>query len=199
MSIKSRLATKSFRQATGGFTLIEVIVILAVVSILVAILTPTVVKYIADAQQSKAESDVKALSAALSDIIKDTGKYPGTKLFTNTHLVTDGTLLAGTGWTDDPLVTVNLSFHLLINDPNEDGPDNPPNDYSTGGRKRWKGPYLQALDEDPWGNAYQVNATTLVGGNTTSTWVISAGVDGIIQTSSAAVVLAGDDVGVRIK
>ena len=63
-----------------GFTLVEIIVILAVISILVAILTPTVLKYIDEARGDRAGEDVKSISAMINDLIKDTGKYPGNKL-----------------------------------------------------------------------------------------------------------------------
>jgi len=71
---------RTLRLRNQGFTLVEVIVILAVVSILVAIVTPTVLKYIAEAQQSRAEEDVRSLSLVINDLIKDTGQYPGSKL-----------------------------------------------------------------------------------------------------------------------
>ena len=181
-----------------GFTLVEVIVILAVVSILVAIVTPTVLKYIAEAQQGKAEEDVRSLSLVLNDLIKDTGQYPGTKL------ATGKTFLCGPGtesvapW-GSSTTCANLNLHLITNDPSEDATPDSTGDYRTTGRRKFKGPYLQSLTEDPWGNAYQINATTLIGGNTSPTWVISAGPDGIMDTSITDVALAGDDLGVRIK
>ncbi len=176
-----------------GFTLIEVIVILAVISILVAILTPTVLKYIAEAQDNRAREDVKIINAMLNDLIKDTGKFPGSKLGSGKlFLVSPGTLVtSGTTWAtsaNDEL----LSNHLIVNSPGGTA-------YPTSGKRRYKGPYLQGLDEDPWGNAYEINAEFLVGGNTSVTWVISAGPDGIFQTATTDTVLSGDDVGIRIK
>ncbi|NIO11969.1 MAG: hypothetical protein GTO40_29655, partial [Deltaproteobacteria bacterium] len=72
-------------------------------------------------------------------------------------------------------------------------------DYRTTGRRKFKGPYVQAINEDPWGNAYQINATTLVGGNTSPTWIISAGPNGTFDTAPTATAIAGDDMGVRLK
>jgi len=69
--------------------------------------------------------------------------------------------------------------------------------------RSWNGPYLrkQKVPNDPWGNAYQVNGSTLVGGNTSPTWVISAGPNGTFETSTTATNIAStsDDIGIRIK
>ena len=209
----------SARTMNKGFTLIEVIVILAVISILAAILTPTVLRYISDAQASRAEEDVRNISAVLNDVIRDTGQFPGS-LADNNFLCGPGSVSAtianGKGWADALTGAVNtascaktgaagvftnsLSNHLLANDPNELGGANEAAlDYRTTGKLIWKGPYVQSVKEDPWGNAYQVNVSTLKGGNTSPTWVISAGPDGIFQTANTDTSLSGDDIGTRIK
>jgi prepilin-type N-terminal cleavage/methylation domain-containing protein len=180
-----------------GFTLIEIIVILAVISILVAIMTPTVLKYIEEAQLNRASEDVKVINAALNDIIKDTGKYPGSELNGSaTFLVGPGTLptTGAATWattSNDEL----LLDHLIVNNPGDGTP------YVSTGRRRWRGPYVQVLNEDPWGNAYQVNASTLIGGNTGQTWVISAGPNGEYETATTATTISAgsDDIGIRIK
>lgn len=183
-----------------GFTLIEIIVILAVISILVAILTPTVLKYIDEARDDRARGDVNNINAMINDLIKDTGKFPGDKLDTtptaNTFLCGPGNVgLGGQTWG----TTANcedLANHLVTNSP---GTTATSDDYPSSGKFRWKGPYITNLSEDPWGNAYQINADTLKGGNTSVTWVISAGPDATFQTSTTATSLSGDDIGVRIK
>jgi len=185
--------------ACRGFTLIEIIVILAVISILVAVLSPTVLKYIADAQTNRAQEDVKIISAMLNDLIKDTGQYPGNMLFGDTFICGPGTQPStGTVWCT-AANSKQLSNHLIINDPDEDGTANESNEYRSTGTFRWKGPYVQGLNPDPWGNAYAINASTLVGGNTNPTWVISAGPDGVFNTATTATTLSGDDIGIRIK
>lgn len=196
MEIKSNLT------ANKGFTLIEIIVILAVISILVAILTPTVLKYIDEARDDRAKEDVKSISAMLNDLIKDTGQYPGNKLDTtptaNTFLCGPGNvgLTAPQQWgTTD--TCEDLANHLVLNNPGNTASTS--DDYPTSGKFRWKGPYITNLSEDPWGNAYQINASTLTGGSTSVTWVISAGPDATFQTSTTETTLSGDDLGVRIK
>jgi prepilin-type N-terminal cleavage/methylation domain-containing protein len=184
-----------------GFTLIEIIVILAVISILVAIMTPTVLKYIEEAQLNRAEEDVKVINAALNDLIKDTGQYPGS-LASQNFICGSGTIATAgaTGWAASSAVCSSLTNHLVINDPDDDGTaGEATDDYRTSGRFRFRGPYAQSINEDPWGNAYEVNASTLVGGNTSPTWVISAGPDGTFDTSTTATTLSDDDIGIRIK
>ena len=187
--------------SAGGFTLVEIIVILAVISILVAILTPTVLKYISESQLDRAQKDVTMINAMINDLIKDTGQYPGAKLDTtptaNTFLCGSGNVgLSGQTWG----TTANgetLANHLAINNPGNTASTS--DDYPSTGKFAWTGPYLTNLSEDPWGNGYQINASTLVGGNTSVTWVISAGPDGTFQTSVTSTSLSGDDIGVRIK
>ena len=190
------------RFSPKGFTLIELIVILAVISILVAILTPTVLKYIEEAQLTRAQEDTRIIQTMVNDLIKDTGQYPGNMLFGAARLFICGPGTqpsAGTVWCSATGPNFRLlSNHLIINDPDESGTTTTA-DYRSSGKFRWKGPYIQGLNEDPWGNAYAINASTLVGGNTLPTWVISAGPDGSFNTATTATTLAGDDVGVRVK
>lgn len=192
-----------------GFTLIEIIVILAVISILVAILTPTVLKYIDEARQDRAQEDVKNINAMLNDLIKDTGQFPGSLAVPTGFICGPGTIASAgsSGWAANSAACTNgtgnqnnsLANHLTVNDPNEDGATNSTSDYRTTGKFKWKGPYITSFSEDPWGNAYEVNVSTLVGGNTSVTWVISAGPDATFQTSTSSTSLSGDDIGVRIK
>jgi len=193
---------RSLLLTNKAFTLVEIIVILAVVSILVAIVTPTVLKYIAEAQQSRAEEDVRNISVVLNDLIKDTGQYPGSKLpvvggIQTTYICGPGTKLGGS-W-GDGTTCADITMHIVENDPSQDGNVGSTGDYRTTGRRKYKGPYVQIINEDPWGNAYQINATTLIGGNTSPTWIISAGPNGTFDTAPTATAITGDDMGVRVK
>jgi prepilin-type N-terminal cleavage/methylation domain-containing protein len=196
----SRSGPNAFHLSPYGFTLIEIIVILAVISILVAILTPTVLKYIEEAQTNRAEADVRVMNAALNDVIKDTGQYPGDKLTGRTFICGPGTQPStGIVWCTGSNYR-QLSNHLIINNPDEDGTSGEASDdYRPSGKFRWKGPYVQSLNEDPWGTAYAINASTLVGGNTNPTWVMSAGPNSVFDTATTATSLSGDDIGIRIK
>jgi len=178
------------------------IVILAVISILVAILTPTVLKFIDDAQRSSAANSVQVIAAALNDLIKDTGKFPGSKTSKNFLCSKNGDFATDSTstWAPDNTVCSNLFDHLIINDPDGNGtPDESVTDYRTSGKRRYRGPYLSSIDEDPFGNVFQVNVSTLIGGDKNPTWVISAGPDGDFQTAVTDKELSGDDIGIRLK
>ncbi len=196
-SDNSRTMAQGLHLTAKGFTLIEIIVILAVISILVAILTPTVLKYISEAQGDRAQNDVGNISAMLNDLIKDTGQFPGAHLGTGKTFLCSGTgTIAGGNFGGTTANCESINNHLAINSP---GNATTADDYPSTGKFAWKGPYITNLSEDPWGNAYEVNASVLVGGNTSVTWVISAGPDGTFQTSTSSTTLSGDDIGVRIK
>ncbi len=197
----SRLTPHTSRLKDKGFTLIEIIVILAVISILVAILTPTVLKFIDDAQRSSAENSVQVIAAAINDLIKDTGQFPGSKTSktflcsANGDFATDST----STWASSSAVCSNFFDHLIINDPDGDGTSDQVTDYRSTGKRRHRGPYLSSIDEDPFGNVFQVNVSTLKGADRNPTWVISAGPDGDFQTAVSDKKLSGDDIGIRLK
>jgi len=198
---KSRLTPHASRLTDKGFTLIEIIVILAVISILVAILTPTVLKFIDDARRSSAENSVQVIAAAINDLIKDTGQFPGSKT-SKTFLCSPGEFATDpTGsWASSAGVCSDLFNHLIVNDPDGSGtPDESVSDYRTTGRRRYRGPYLTSVEEDPFATRFQVNVSTLKGGDKNPTWVISAGPDGEFQTDATDNKLSGDDIGIRIK
>lgn len=193
-------------QDEKGLTLMEVIVILGVVAILATILAPMVIKYLEDASKAKAESDVRQIAAAILKFNKDTGRFP---------FYTDGTasgsspafkLLKGPGtaptdgggWSLGSATSDTLDAHLQRNSPTGGTA------YSTSGRFKWKGPYLDTLTEDAWGNTYLVNVEKLKPGDNKQAWVISAGPNLTIDTTydaatTAAPALGSDDIGARIQ
>lgn len=61
----------------------------------------------------------------------------------------------------------------------------------------WQGPYMMSVNPDAWGNAYAVDAASLRTDGTT--WVISAGPDGVLETSGDDAETRGDDIGVRVR
>src|SRR5437016_11407677 len=59
-----------------GFTLIEMVITLAIIATLVAILTPVVTTYVDQARVAKAQSDVRTIGDAISRFERDVGRYP---------------------------------------------------------------------------------------------------------------------------
>lgn len=175
-----------------GFTLIEVIVVAAIIAILAGILVPMIFSQIDEAKIARATGDVKSISSAIMVFRKDTGKWPtyvGTLAADNTVTFLSGTLgtlptIAGVGW--DQATSNNIEDHL--------------NTDSTGAYDPlWKGSYLSTSGMDPWGHKYVINADAFKTAN--PVWIISAGPDGIVQTPALAteLLVGSDDIGIRIK
>ncbi|MBI3820347.1 MAG: hypothetical protein HY286_16780 [Planctomycetes bacterium] len=59
----------------------------------------------------------------------------------------------------------------------------------------WRGPYLMACEPDPWGHAIFL---TSFGDPERYTWCVSAGPNGILETTDQDRWIQGDDVGLRI-
>jgi general secretion pathway protein G len=69
---KLRAATK------GGFTLIEVMVVIAVIAMLAALVGPNVFRNVGTAKDAAARSQIELLGAALDSYRLDNGRYPTT-------------------------------------------------------------------------------------------------------------------------
>lgn len=173
---------------TGGFTLIEIIIVIAVIAILAGIATPSIVKNINDSRIARTKSDCKEIASAMASFYKDLGKWPTYNKTTRLgYLKTnDGTMpKQSAGWWGKSDL---LDNQLITNAPT----------YPTTGETKWDGPYQTEFKADPWGHAYLCNVFELSVGSTAPVYVLSAGPDGILQTSRGAL-LAGDDIGFRIQ
>ncbi len=166
-----------------GFTLLEIIVVLAVLATLAALLTPVVFRYIDDARRTQAQDDVKQIALAINRVFKDAGRWPFCKncqgpvalqtgdaaiLTSNTACTgaaalgtcdtkapTDGT--TGALWAFATATADSLTDHLITNTPFSGALGTPYLTLITGSTA-WKGPYLDRIPAtDPWGRSYLVN------------------------------------------
>lgn len=213
---------RTARKPTSGFTLVEILVVLALVAVLAAVVAPVVTGFVDDANLQRAREDSGTLADGLVNVHRDLGDFPifrsgglsertlddastydilfgpgripgldGSLSSPKWEPISDGTLGSSESGDD----AGELSDQLVGNAPG----------YPTDGRFAWKGPYVEDLVADPWGNAYLVNAENLRPAQDEAAYVISAGPNETIETAfeisrtSGDVVAGGDDVLRRVR
>jgi prepilin-type N-terminal cleavage/methylation domain-containing protein len=199
---------------TGGFTLVEVIVVLSVVLLLTGIAVPMLSSYMEDGRRARAEAEAKVIGASVMSFYKDLGIYParnsgGTNnfvysLLTGPTMPSTNPWNAGHNWITWGMGAARgdlLNNHLLLNQPQSSTAAA----YPITGSMRWRGPYLNGSSPvDPWGRPYVINVISGYFANATNykrLWVVSAGPNGRFDTSANATAtteLAGDDIGVML-
>ncbi|MCP4219056.1 MAG: prepilin-type N-terminal cleavage/methylation domain-containing protein [bacterium] len=186
------------RQA-DGFTLIEVVITMAVVAILAAILVPAIANNIESARYARAQGDIATIGKSIVQFRQDLSRWPVFNAAGNGAAILTGpgtipAAAAGGTWQGrTPLVT--LDFHMVT------GLFTAPNGYnrgpSTDGTPASNGPYYSQTPTDPWGSAYMVNALNLPGGSaenlTRRVFVLSAGTDRETDTDYTGTADLGDD------
>jgi len=168
-----------------GFTLIEMIGVLAIIAILGGISAPKVFDAINDARYRQAEGNMHAMQIAMVSFAKDTGVWPGRNegvyyLYgtgKKAAAASSNAMCGGGG------KSANLADYLISNTNNYRG---------------WHGPYMDGMPEDPWHFRYAVNAGGLFGMSGGNVWIVSPGPDGKCDTIRTADVVSGDDVALLI-
>ena len=165
-----------------GFTLIEIITVLAIVSILAGILIPITIKNIDESRLTTAQKNTSAIATAIVNFHIDTRlwpvytTYPGAKnlYILKTYEGDDATATGNGVWLS---ASSDYFFEHLI--------DNETNPQYT----NWRGPYLGELTPDPWGRKYYASVGSLWdnggwggGADPAQAWVLTAGPDGNIDT-----------------
>jgi len=208
-----------------GFTVIEMVVVIAVIVLLSAIVAPLAITVIRDARIAKTQGDVSSIAKAIQRYRIDTGAYPfknssssplspdfatlstanGTNPTVQASVTTwsapvdayDGTACGTSGnpGTDTGSDTLRLNEHLLSNGPSW-AEDQKPR------KKQWKGTYVSELDEDAWGNKILVNILNGFRDCKKALYVLSAGPDGEVDTEFDLALTgtsADDDIIARIR
>lgn len=190
--MKTSMWKNKVRQ-NAGFTLIEVIVIVAILAILAGILAPMIFSQIDDAKLARAEADAKSITSAIIALRKDVGQWPN---HSGAGCPETTTFLRGNGNLPSDLAAMAFSTastvmfsDVLMQD--DEGCYTPSGKY--------KGPYMGMINADPWGNAYIAAASNFVTGSTDPVFVLSAGPNGKIETPPSSLTPLGDDIGVRVK
>jgi len=176
---KKNSVTKTIK-GKRGFTLIELIIVIAIVVALVAMFLPLALNKIDESNVTRAKADVDALATAVTSFFSSLGNFPscdgadcnplndaannlrflavgtGTGDLSTVYPADSGALWSLTTQDDGTVPARNNAFnHLAMNNPNANAtPNEVATDYVT---TRWNGPYISKLSEDPWGAAYIVH------------------------------------------
>jgi len=203
----------------SGLTLVEIVVTVALVSLLAAIVGPIAAGRLEDARKARAANEARVIAAAIAGFYKDTGHWPALApdgTYTLTTLVgaqADIPVAAGCtpapapagpvdamGWSSDTARAGidSLAHHLLENNPKGAVPRGGAA-YPATGPGAWRGPYLEDIPTDPWNTPYLVNvAATDRASGIDKGFVLSAGPNRRVETVFAAgrsTPLGGDDIG----
>jgi prepilin-type N-terminal cleavage/methylation domain-containing protein len=202
---------------SGGFTLIELTVVLAVIVTLALILTPSITNFISDARVARTKSDTQTMASSIVQFYKDNGFFPqwsqavaggpGGSANMVDLLITPGNtpgVPVANPWTTG--TTGALAEQLLSNTPGYTM-------KNATAQFGWNGPYVSsAIGADAWNNRYAVNVglidttmgtQTAEGTSKSAVWVISAGPNGQIETAYSQPITTaraiGDDIAVRVQ
>jgi len=208
-----------------GFTMIELIFVIAIILSLTAIFAPLAMDKLGQSKSAKAQADIDALAASLASFFSDLGSFPSCSAADcdpNDKQLKFLAVCAGVGScaSDYPTSTTwgdlttqdsatparnNVYNHTVVNDPAANGTsDQAGTDYNTA---KWKGPYITKLGLDPWVKTYIIHVGAMqkggcpvdtgggAGCGTGRGWIVSAGPDGVLDTAPTATALSGDDLG----
>lgn len=200
------------KKRNKGFSLIEIVVVLAIMGVIAAFLTPMLFDYMKESKLRRAQSDVQQIAGAIGRFNIDTGVYP---VYTASPLqktqatvkvlVTDGNNAEATGfttWNETWSTNSYLQSHL------EKGLIKDNDSYSAAVKSpnKWAGPYMTDFKADSWGNRYYVSTEGFTPGSSKAAFVLSAGPNGAIETAlsqesgtSSAFAVGNDDIAYRIK
>lgn len=209
------------RNREAGFTLIEIVIAVAIIGIFAAVVSPMVYRHLADAKVSKAQSETETIANAILGYYKDVSRWP----YTNANgpagnsidrVLTSANVATGAGPDADAGAanwgtygnSKRLGDYLYYNNPDDDtganGVDQNNQDWPLTGYGSWRGPYIDDYEfDDPWGNAYVINTRFLPGGRYTGSvrhkvLVLSAGPNGRWETAfnnNTTEEINGDDIG----
>ncbi len=181
----------SIKSKEAGFTLVEVIVIVAILAILAGILVPMIFSQIDEARIARTEADSKSISSALLVARKDLGFWPN---LYGASCTPTTTLIYGAGTQPAGLEAMGFSADLRVRFRDVLMRD----DEQCYDEDMYKGPYLPGVEADPWGNQYVLGASNFDVADG-PVYVLSAGPNGTLETPISSSALGGDDIGLRIK
>ncbi len=174
-----------------GMSLVEATIILMVLGLLTAVLSPSIGDYVNDARDVKVKDDVEVIGVSIARAVRDSrtpflqiaytpgvaglsennradlivGEGATPALATGIVDFTSGNISTDIGWADQvgaPLTVDFMADHLITNVPNYPAPTQA--SFGVGGPQfgtGWRGAYISAIGPDPWGNRYAANTVFL--------------------------------------
>ena len=126
MNEKSAICNPQSAIGNKGFTLMELMVVIAIIVLLAGIMVPNLANRIERAKITKAEADIAGIEGAIAMYETDTGRYP-----------------ESTGYPPWNSIQI-LAWRLTARDPNGNPEPLISNDPN------WHGPYIKGIESDPW-------------------------------------------------
>lgn len=116
-----------------GFTLMELMVVIAIIVLLAGIMVPNLANRLERAKITKTEADIAAIESAIAMYETDTGRYP------------EGDDPTGSGWSSIGVLAWRLTGRNTTTGATDTNITSDPN---------WHGPYIKGIEEDPWKEEY---------------------------------------------
>lgn len=156
------------KKLNKGFTLVELLVVMAIISILAAIAVPNVQKYISRGRATQATSEIQNIELAITAMLSDAGRSNildlfdvdemGTLVTPNVNINRPDTWAIGDFENLTELFTDRMYRLMKRGRGAATDPDNPSNSipgYNEDAIRNLGSSYFAELDRDPWGNLYQ--------------------------------------------
>ncbi len=92
-----RMKLRGRRRGEGGFTLIEILVVITIIALIMSLVGPRVLNYLGESKVKAAKIQIQSFGSALDLFNLDTGRYPTTSEGLTALVQSPGTIPAWNG------------------------------------------------------------------------------------------------------